>query len=110
MVPAAELVDRFRSDIAALTGAAPARLGIAVSGGPDSLALLLLAQAAFPGAVAAATVDHGLRTESATEARFVARICVRLGVPHAILAADEPIAGNVQAGARALRYRLLGQW
>ena len=37
------------------------KLGLAVSGGPDSLALLLLSAEAFPGRIAAATVDHGLR-------------------------------------------------
>ena len=53
-----------------------------MSGGPDSLALLLLAHAAFPGKVAAATVDHGLRAESADEVAQVARICAVIGVPH----------------------------
>jgi tRNA(Ile)-lysidine synthase len=110
MAIAAELISRFSADTGALTGPARGRLGLAVSGGPDSLALLTLAHAAFPGEIAAATVDHGLRPESAAEARFVAGICVRLGVPHAILTADQAIAGNVQAGARALRYRLLGAW
>lgn len=103
-------VARFRADLAALAGAAPGRLGLAVSGGPDSLALLRLANAAFPGGVEAATVDHRLRAESAAEAAHVAALCAGLGVPHAILAADEPIAGNVQSAARALRYRLLGGW
>ena len=56
-----EQVARFRADLEALTGGAPERLGLAVSGGPDSLALLLLADAAYPGRVHAATVDHGLR-------------------------------------------------
>lgn len=101
---------RFRADVAALTGPAPERIGVAVSGGPDSLALLLLAQAAFPGRVHAATVDHKLRPESAAEAAFVAGICAGLEVPHATLPADEPIAGNIQSAARILRYRLLGRW
>ncbi|MEI6419369.1 MAG: ATP-binding protein, partial [Sphingomonadales bacterium] len=52
-----------------------ARLAIAVSGGPDSLALLGLAVAAFPGRVTALTVDHGLRAESAAEAAGVAAQC-----------------------------------
>jgi tRNA(Ile)-lysidine synthase len=107
--PDPDLVARFRRDTERLTGAAP-RLGLAVSGGPDSLAMLLLALAAFPGAIEAATVDHRLRPESAAEAAFVGEICGRIGVPHAILAADEAIDGNVQSAARALRYRLLAGW
>jgi tRNA(Ile)-lysidine synthase len=103
-------VARFRADLAALAGSVPGRLGLAVSGGPDSLALLRLAHAAFPGGIEAATVDHRLRPASAAEAAHVAALCARLGVPHRILAADAPIAGNVQSAARALRYRLLGGW
>jgi tRNA(Ile)-lysidine synthase len=80
-VPRSELVARFRADLEAL-GPVPARLGLAVSGGPDSLALLLLAVAAFPGRVAAATVDHRLRPESGWEALHVEDICGRLGCPH----------------------------
>jgi tRNA(Ile)-lysidine synthase len=107
-----ERTDRFRRDFEALAGTAPERLGVAVSGGPDSLALLLLAHAAFPGRVQAATVDHRLRPESAGETAFVAGVCADLGVPHAILTdATTPIeGGNVQAQARALRYRLLAAW
>ncbi|HMG46637.1 MAG TPA: tRNA lysidine(34) synthetase TilS [Allosphingosinicella sp.] len=105
-----ELAARFRADLEALTGAAPARLGVAVSGGPDSLALLLLAHAAYPGRVHAATVDHGLRAESAAEAAFVAGLCGELGVPHATLAANMTDKVNVQAAARARRYALLGRW
>lgn len=81
-----------------------------MSGGPDSLALLLLAQAACgPENIATATVDHGLRAESRIEAEFVADICARLGVHHTILTVDVP-AGNVQANARTARYLALGQW
>ncbi|MBC2778672.1 tRNA lysidine(34) synthetase TilS [Parasphingopyxis marina] len=109
----APLPDRFRDALEALTGAAPSpgtRLGLAVSGGPDSLALLLLAHAAWPDAIAAATVDHGLRAEAAAEAAHVARICEGLNVPHAILSPPEPIAGNIQSAARAARYALLDAW
>lgn len=108
--PDPDVVARFGADLDRLIGPAPQALGIAVSGGPDSLALLLLAHAARPGAVHAATVDHGLRPESAAEAAFVADLCARLGVPHATLRGDAPLAGNIQSGARALRYRLLGDW
>jgi len=82
---------------------------VAVSGGPDSLALLLLAHAALPGQVAAATVDHRLRAESAQEATMVARICAELGVPHAILGVEVD-AGNIQAQARVARYAALAGW
>ena len=109
---APELIDRFRRDLEAVAGGLPEALGVAVSGGPDSLALLLLANAAMPGRVHAATVDHRLRPESAAEAAFVGEVCARLGVPHHVLAdADAPIeGGGVQAQARALRYRLLAGW
>ena len=100
---------RFRADLAALAGPAPAMFGVAVSGGPDSLALLLLARATFPGGIEAATVDHGLRAESGAEAAFVRDVCGRLGIAHATLTGPA-IEGNIQSGARALRYRLLGSW
>lgn len=105
------LTDRFDAALAALWPAArrSGRLGVAVSGGPDSLALLLLAHAALPGRVEAATVDHGLRRESAAEAAFVARICATLGIPHATLAVTVA-QGNVQNAARAARYAALGLW
>lgn len=105
------LLERFRADLDALSAPAQ-RLGIAVSGGPDSLALLLLAAAARSGAIEAATVDHGLRPESGAEAEMVAAVCARLGVPHVILSADwtEPPASAIQARARDLRYRLLAAW
>jgi tRNA(Ile)-lysidine synthase len=106
-------VERLRADLTALVGPlADRRLGVAVSGGPDSMALLALAAAAFPGQVIAATVDHGLRAESANEAAMVARWCEDAGVPHATLAiADRPGArDNLHDWARRRRYRLLGDW
>jgi tRNA(Ile)-lysidine synthase len=103
-------VERFRSDLQRLIPANDARLGIAVSGGPDSLALLLLCSAAFPHQCSAATVDHQLRAESAAEAAFVAEICASHGIPHSTLSPDEPITGSVQAAARAERYALLERW
>ena len=109
-MPSSDRVARFRGDLEALAGKEPGRLGLAVSGGSDSLALLLLADAAFPGRVAAATVDHGLRVEAADEADFVARLCAERGVPHATLRPAEPIAGSLQAAARRARYDLLEEW
>jgi len=101
---------RFRADLERLAGGAPGGLGVAVSGGPDSLALLVLASAAFPGNVRAATVDHGLRPESSGEAESVAQACARLDVPHAVLRPSVPISGNLQSAARRARYALLEAW
>lgn len=112
--PAAHLVDRFRRDFEALLDCplGESRLAIAVSGGPDSLALLLLAAAAYPNQVVAATVDHGLRASSADEAALVERHCTALGVPHRTLRPDVPLdtPENLQERARNMRYRLLGRW
>lgn len=90
-------------------------LGIAVSGGGDSTALLHIAAAwgsAAGVAIEAATVDHALRPGSAAEAQAVARVCARLGVPHAVLTWDHGgrIAGNRMAAARAARMDLLAGW
>ncbi len=71
--------------------------------------MLLLAHAALPGRIEAATVDHGLRKESAAEAAMVARVCGGLGVPHAVLAV-EVAAGNLQSEARDARYAALAGW
>ena len=107
------LTARFAAALDALwpgfTDNADLKLGLAVSGGPDSLALLLLAHEALPGRVAAATVDHGLRAESAAEAAIVAQVCAGVGVEHAML----PVTvaeGNVQSQARAARYAALSEW
>jgi tRNA(Ile)-lysidine synthase len=87
-------------------------LVVAVSGGPDSTALLLMVAewAARRGTtrIAAATVDHGLRPESGAEAQSVADLCARLGVPHAILqwTGAKP-STRLQERAREARYRLL---
>ena len=110
MIPAA-LVERFANDLDAI--ATPgAQLGVAVSGGPDSLALLALAAAARPGLIEAATVDHGLRPEAAAEAVMVADVCKELVVRHATLNVRwrDPPATAIQERARRERYRLLGYW
>lgn len=91
--------------------AADERLAIATSGGPDSLALLGLAAAAFPGRVTALTVDHGLRPAAAAEAASVAAQCAARGLPHVVLRRQgAEIASNIQAQARDARYDLLARW
>ena len=80
---------------------------LAVSGGPDSSALMQAA-AALGGAVQVATVDHGLRPGSGAEADAVGRAAARLGLPHATLrwAGSKPGRG-LQEAARTARYALL---
>jgi tRNA(Ile)-lysidine synthase len=106
-----ETVERFRRQLNQLVKP-DAVIGLAVSGGPDSLALLMLANAARPGLIEAATVDHALRQEGRAEAELVAGLCERLGVPHEILTAEwkEKPETAIQERARNARYRLLSQW
>lgn len=87
-----------------------------MSGGADSTALLHLvamarAHLADP-AIHVVTVDHGLRAESAEEARFVERLCRSYGLPHRTLHWHRGGAGggNLSAAAREARYDLLGQF
>src|SRR5215470_2855710 len=94
--------------------AAPA-IVLAVSGGPDSLALMWLMARwrrnfANGPRLVAVTVDHGLRPEAAREARNVKRLAQALDLPHRTLrwTDDKPKTG-VPAAARAARYRLLAQ-
>ena len=106
---AAEATQLF-SDLAS----APA-LVLAISGGPDSTALLFLAarwrKARKHGPkLLAVTVDHGLRTEAAAEARQVARLAKTLGVPHRTVrwTGAKPKT-RLQEKARAMRYALLAR-
>lgn len=76
------------------------------------MALLLLAAAARPGDIEAATVDHALRIDSAGEAVQVASTSAKLGAMHSVLTVQWPAipVSNIQAAARQQRYELLGRW
>jgi len=110
---------RFSStDVVALFSPWEAARGIVlgVSGGPDSVALMLLAAEWARGRAArpplyVATVDHGLRKNSRGEAEMVARWAARLALPHAILVWDgvKP-KSKIQERAREARYRLLFEY
>ncbi|MEX3316879.1 tRNA lysidine(34) synthetase TilS [Sulfitobacter sp. PS-8MA] len=100
--------------MAGLGGALPPCLGVAVSGGGDSMALLSLLHRLCASAgtdLEVATVDHGLRPEAAAEAAFVARHAAALGLPHETLRwRGWDGQGNLQNEARQARYRLIAEW
>jgi tRNA(Ile)-lysidine synthase len=107
--PAAEIADVFRPWEHARG------ILLSVSGGPDSVALMLLVAEwargrAAPPPLYVATVDHGLRKESRREAEMAASWAAALGLPHAILAWEgtKP-ESRVQERAREARYSLLAQ-
>lgn len=89
-------------------------MGVAVSGGSDSLALLHLLHdfcATHGIDLHAVTVDHRLRPEAADEADMVAQRCALIEVPHTILTwEDWQGQGNLQGAARDARYRLMSDW
>ncbi|HYW24374.1 MAG TPA: tRNA lysidine(34) synthetase TilS [Terriglobales bacterium] len=94
-----------------LPGAAPlppgARALVAVSGGPDSTALLVWLHESGAD-VAAAHYDHALRDGSERDGDHVAALCRLLGVPLLRRRRSQPLArGSVQAAARAVRYAFL---
>lgn len=92
----------------------PEALGVALSGGGDSVALMVLvAEWARPRGVRlrAVTVDHGLRPGSAEEADGCARLCARLGVAHDLRRwRDWDGQGNLQDAARRARMGLIADW
>lgn len=104
---------RFARAMAAAGCVEPApHLAVALSGGPDSLGLTLLARdwaAARGGRVQALVVDHGLRAGSAGDARRAAALAAAAGVPARILTLAPGAIGmtGIEAGARAARYAAL---
>lgn len=102
----------FAASLAALHSSD--HVGVAFSGGPDSLALLILAaqwaKRSRKRRVMALTIDHGLRAESAAEAELAGAMARRLGVMHEVLEwRGEKPSGDIQAAARHARYALLTQ-
>ncbi|EWY38943.1 tRNA(Ile)-lysidine synthetase [Skermanella stibiiresistens SB22] len=89
------------------------RVAVAVSGGPDSLALSLLLKGWVDrreGELLALTVDHGLRHNAADEAVQTGRWLAARGIAHDILRwCDDKPSSRIQQEAREARYRLLSQ-
>lgn len=119
-MPAAEQPDPSFSDqdlqqIFGFAADAP-HIALAVSGGSDSTALMVLAAqwlklAEKPPKVTVLTVDHGLRPESAEEARAVSTWARELGFEaHMLQWEGRKPASGIQAAAREVRYRLMSKW
>ena len=110
----AEIADRIAGQLRLVEGLADAEsVGVAVSGGGDSTALLFLMQAwcAQSGhRLQAVSVDHRLRPEGREECMFVSRVADDLGISHEILSGEIGPSGNLQESARLLRYSLIGNW
>lgn len=111
---AVTLDQRFADAMGQLLGPDfPANIGLAVSGGGDSMAMLYLAHNwshVWGVKLWVCTVDHGLRPESADEAAMVAEECAVLGWPHATLRWHWDGAGNKMDAARRGRLRLIDEW
>ena len=108
------LQSRFDNALGALLdGAAAPVIGLAVSGGGDSMGMLALAHV-FAGKAGCAlrvlTVDHGLRPEAADEALMVAEVCARLSHDHQVLRWHWKGQGNKMDAARRARLELFGKW
>lgn len=92
----------------------PRRLGVAVSGGGDSMALLSAMAAfvkPFETELYAITIDHGLRESARREIRLVAKACGHLGVQHHVeIWPGWDGGGNLQSHARNARYELITAW
>ena len=87
-------------------------LAVGVSGGADSLAVMLMLKEEFPELrLIALTVDHRLRPASADEARYVASVAAKYDIEHHTLvwSGEKPTTG-IEEKARIARYRLLCQW
>lgn len=108
------MTDPWAQGLSALDALGTTALGIAVSGGGDSMALLAMAREWRDGQagrqVFSATVDHNLRPESGDEAKSVAQIAASWDIPHQILTWTDAPNGNLQASARDARRRLLADW
>ena len=106
------LVSQFAQVIETLGAITPqSKIGIAVSGGGDSIAMMhMAAQSLDPQRLHIVSVDHGLRPEAKDEIGVVTQQANALGLPHTILNWVWDQSGNLQAAARDGRFALMREW
>jgi len=98
----------FKSQLEKITKKKP--FLVAVSGGPDSLALSALSNTYLnekKSKVFFVLIDHGIRKNSAKEAKAVKALLKKRGINLTILTNKEKINKNIQSHAREIRYKLL---
>ena len=111
----AEIAEHLSVSLSRVDGVAEAeRIGVAVSGGGDSMALLSILHSWCKTRqieLCVVSVDHGIRKESLGECRRVGEFASELDVSHQILACDAAqLTGNFQDAARKMRYTLISDW
>ena len=107
-----QLTRAMADGAAQLTVPTGQHIGVALSGGADSTALLLLASQQWPGQVRAAHVHHGLQAAADDFAQHCAQLCARLAVPLTVLRVQARHApgDSPEAAARHARYAALAAW
>ena len=109
---AVDVVGRFRQALQATSNDfAKDTIGLSVSGGGDSVALMhLAARVLGPQNLHIVTVDHGLRSSASDEIALVAMQAKALGLPHSVLYWEWDGSGNLQAAARNGRWAAIVDW
>ena len=106
------IIDHMSTPPRLLSASAPARpLGVALSGGADSVAMLVAASRLWPGEVHALHVNHGLQAAAPTFERHCTELCASLGVPLHVArpdASNEP-GDSPEDAARRARYAALAR-
>lgn len=103
-----DVTTRFQKTLAAHAVLSEGAIGLAVSGGGDSIAMMHLAALAIaPARLFVFTIDHGLRPEAAAEIALVKAQADALGLQHVVAKWDWDHRGNLQASARAGRWAAL---
>jgi tRNA(Ile)-lysidine synthase len=110
--PTSDLADQFTRALHELGVVTPqAVIGLAVSGGGDSIAMMhMAARAVDPKRLRAVSVDHGLRPEARREIALVAEQAKELGIAHQALGWDWDRKGNLQGAARQGRWTAMHAW